>query len=99
MSRCPAAQRKIANFRSGVFAVVLSDWTGSGTAPVTLQVSPEADPASEAWVDLETFTPPNSNATLVSQSLTLFGQQARLKFERTDDTASYRVAATAMLRS
>ena len=98
MSRCPAAQRKIANFRSGVFAVVLSDWTGSGTAPVTLQVSPEADPASEAWVDLETFTPPNNNATLVSQSLTLFGQQARLKFERTS-TASYRVAATAMLRS
>ena len=49
----------IANFRSGVFAVVISDWTSSGTAPVTLQVSPEADPASEAWVDLETFTPPN----------------------------------------
>jgi hypothetical protein len=87
----------IANYKRGLFRVVVSAYANSGTSTCKLQVSPSSDPATADWIEIDDLGSFTGNGTLTSDPVDLIGQQARLLITA-GTSVTFQVAATALLR-
>jgi hypothetical protein len=87
----------IANYKRGLFRVVVSAHIGSNPSSCKLQISPSSDPATTDWIEVDDLGPITDDGTFVSDLLDLIGQQARLLITA-GTSVTFQVAATALLR-